>query len=204
MSCFESRSDGLNFIDRLLVDGCDERFFLEFDECLVALFVEEDRFGEAVLDVGRHLVVFGHDLVVLYVLLQDARELAQVFQLFEVLVDGVELLDFLALDGEGGIDLEGERGDLVHGLFEDPELVVDQADVVLHFADRVDAADELAVVLEDQRLDLVVVDLDLLIDLVVAPHQLLYRVLLQHPQHVPLGVEVGRIDVHRKNTQSKF
>ena len=41
-----------------------------------------------------------------------------------------------------------------------------------------------------------VMDLDFLVDFVVAPHQFADRVLLEHVEHVPLGVEAPRVDVH--------
>lgn len=87
-------------------------------------------------------------------------------------------------------------GDIVHGPFEHLEAVIHSADVVLHLPDSVDTADKLAIVLEDQRLNLVIVDLDLLVDLVVTPDQLLYRVLLQHAEHVSLSIETSTVYVH--------
>ncbi len=105
-------------------------------------------------------------------------------------------MDFLPFHREGGVDFEGEVRDSVHRLLKHLQLVVDRADVVLHFPDGVDAADELAVVLEDEGLDLVVVHLDLLVDLVVSPHEFPDGVLLQHGHNVPFGVEGGRVDVH--------
>ncbi len=76
------------------------------------------------------------------------------------------------------------------------EFIVDFADVVFHFADGVDAADELGVVFEDEGLDLMIVDFDFLIDFVVFSDKLFDGVLLDHAEDVLFGVEVGGVDVH--------
>lgn len=108
-------------------------------------------------------------------------------------------MDFLPFDRESGVNFEGEVGDSVHRLLEYFQFVVDRADVVLHLPDGVDAADELAVVLEDEGLNFVIVHFDFLVDFVVSPHQFPDGVLLQHGHDVPFGIEGRRVDVHLTN-----
>ncbi len=127
---------------------------------------------------------------------EDVGEVAEVFEFFEVFVDGVEFLDLFSFDGEGGVDFECEGFDFVHGGLEDLEFVIDFADVVFHLSYGVDAADELGVVFEDEGLDLMIVDFDFLIDFVVFADELLDGVLLDHAEDVLFGVEVGGVDVH--------
>ena len=105
----------------------------------------------------RDLRRLGQDIVVFNVLLQATGELIHI-------LDGAEHLDFIALDR---VNSEGELGDLVHGFFEDAQLVFDEANVILHFPDCFDAADEHAVVFEEQRLDIVLLHFRLLVNFAV-------------------------------------
>lgn len=73
----------------------------------------------------------------------------------------------LSFDWESGVNFEGKLLNFVHGSFEYFEFLIDFADVVFHLSDGVDAADEFAVVLEDERLYLMIMDFDLLIDLII-------------------------------------
>jgi hypothetical protein len=41
-------------------------------------------------------------------LFENVGEVAEIFEFFEVFVDGIEFLDLFSFDGEGGVDFECE------------------------------------------------------------------------------------------------
>lgn len=130
-------------------------------------------------------------LILSQILLEDIGEIAQIAQLLEISIDGIQLLDFLPFELEGLINLQGQVRDLVHRGLEHLKFVIDHADVVFHLADGVNRGDELAIILEDEGLDFVVVHLDFFVNFVVLADQLFDGVLFQHGQHIALGVKVA-------------
>ena len=50
LQSFECGPYGLNFIHRLLVDGCYQSLLFEWDECFVASLVEVDGLCEEIID----------------------------------------------------------------------------------------------------------------------------------------------------------
>jgi hypothetical protein len=133
------------------------------------------------------------------VLSEHIGKLTKVLQFFQILINCIQFLYLLSLHRKGRVNLERQSRDVIHRCLKHFQFVINLANIILHLPDGIDTAYELAVIFKHQRLYLVVVDLDLFVDFIVAPHELFDGVLLQHAEHVSLGVEISRIDIHHSN-----
>ena len=144
----QNRPDVFHFIQWLLVDRRYQRLLSQFNKCLVTTLIGWNCFIEKLLYFWWHFA-FCQWLIVSDILLENVREVTEVFEFLEVFIDRIKFLNFLSFHWECGVYFECEFLNFIHWSFEHFKFLVNFTDIVFHLSDSVNAADELGVILKN-------------------------------------------------------